>query len=107
MDTDKNYPKSLLERRGDLPPVQFIGILDRHVGMDPIKYDHHIGTETPHLFTFHTEGWLPGHGLPPGKARRSFSINAADLKILMEVHGLLRIQSNTYGEITLYFAEPK
>jgi hypothetical protein len=34
---------------------------------------------------------------------RSFSINAADLRVLMDQHGLLRVQSNEPNQITLYF----
>lgn len=108
-DTDKSYPRSLLERRADLPPVHFIGILARHVGMDPIRYDYHPNTESPHLFTFHTEGLVPvprpERPSQPKHMRKSFSINMADLRILMDEHKLMRIQSNAYGEITLYFGE--
>jgi hypothetical protein len=83
----------------ELPPVQFMAILKRHIGVEPTKYRHHAGTETPHLFTFP----LQGRGYA-GQAT-SFSINFADMQILMEQHGLLRMQSNDPGEITLYFSE--
>lgn len=84
-----------------LPPVQFIAILGRHIAVEPTQYRHHPGTETPHLFTFPLTGRsAAGHVV-------SFSINAADLRILMEQHGLLRMQSNEPGEITLYFADPR
>lgn len=87
-------------RDSALPPVQFIAIVKRHIGVQPIKYRHHPGTETPHLFTFPLTGRSSA-----GHTVMSFSINAADLRILMDAHGLLRMQSNDPGEITLYFSE--
>ena len=87
-------------------PEKFAAIFERHLGLTPVKYDHHRGTETPHLFTFYTEGVekVPGRPELVG-VRRSFSIGAADLTVLMDQHKLLRMQSNEWGFITLYFGE--
>jgi len=74
-------------------------ILDRHIGIAPTRYRYLPDTEAPHLFTFPTTGRSrAGHAV-------SFSINSADLRVLLNQHKLMRIQSNDPGEITLYFAE--
>jgi hypothetical protein len=54
------------------------------------EYSPLPGTESPHLFTY--------------KSDLRFSIGIADLKMLIR-QGLMRMQVNNPGHITLYFAD--
>jgi hypothetical protein len=84
----------------DKIPAKLEAVIKEHVGLQPRRYVYHEGCDQPHLVTFPTEGRsYAGHPV-------SFYVGAADLRILLDLHKLGRIQSNEPGEITLYFGEP-
>lgn len=76
---------------GDKPPARLLALIRRTVSSSHPEYKLNTGlTESPHLFTV--------------KCDTHFSVGMADLKILLR-NGLMRIQVNEPGHITLYFAD--
>ena len=74
-------------------------VIREHVRVKPVRYVDYSdrGVEEAHLVT------VPLHGRSYVGHMVSFSLNMADMRELMEDHGLTRIQSNEPGEVTLYF----
>lgn len=68
-------------------PHQLLSVLKRVFPGIP-EYNTNLGTESPHLFSY--------------KSDTRFAVNMTDLKMLLR-NGLMRMQVNNPGHITLYF----
>ncbi len=71
----------------ETPPAKYVALLRRTMSGHP-EYGFLPNFEAPHMFTY--------------KAATNFSLGMADLKILLRA-GLMKIQVNEPGHITLYF----
>jgi hypothetical protein len=74
----------------DKAPPRILALIRRTVSSSHPEYKHLPNTESPHLFTM--------------KSDTHFSVGVADMRILIR-NGLMRIQVNDPGKITLYFAD--